>query len=173
MGKDPSEIQEWSEEISWRYVPTEHNPADIASQECDIQELKELIWLKGPSFLLNDSSSWPVNAHFELTKNQILLERGKTNVFFAVEDPHIFLLDPIEKYSSYKKLLRVTAFVVRFADILRKCKIEKNCPPTAIELKWAFFRLVEAIQKTNFSDKISKLQKSLVLPSNIIHTYIC
>ena len=159
-------------------MPTDHNPADIVSRGCDVRELKQSIWFEGPSLLLNDSASWPVNKHFELTENQISFEKRKTNVFLAVEDPQNCLLDLMEKYCSYKKLLRVTAFVVRFFDILRKRRVEKNCPPTAVELKLAFFRHVETIQKMEFSEEILRLQKSLVLHSNIqrltpfIHTFV-
>ena len=39
--------------------------------------------------------------------------------------------------------------------------------PIATEMKWPFYRLTEAIQKSNFSEEISKLQKSLILQSNI------
>ena len=59
------------------------------------------MWFEGLSYLLNDSSSWPVNEHFELTENQRLLETRKVNVFFAVEGTSNCLLDMISKYSSY------------------------------------------------------------------------
>ena len=66
-----AEIQEWSEEILQRHVPTDYNPADIVSRGCDVQELKQSICFERPSFLITVSSSWPVNKHFELTENKI------------------------------------------------------------------------------------------------------
>ena len=54
------------------------------------------------------------------------------------------------------------------SDLLTSLKYARShFPPTAIVLKWAFFQFVETIQKTNFSEEILKLQKSIVLPSNI------
>ena len=104
-------IQEWSDQVSWRHVPTEQNPADIVSRGSDVKDLENSIWFEGPSFLLSDSSKWPVNEHFELTENQKLSEAKKVCVFLAVEGTSNCLLDMMSKYSSYEKLLRVTCFV--------------------------------------------------------------
>ena len=89
-----AEIQECSDVI-WRHVPTKQNPADIVSRGCDVNELKNSIWFEGPSFLLSDSSKWPVNEHFELTENQHALEMRKTNIVLAVESQQNCLLDLI------------------------------------------------------------------------------
>ncbi|EFO84395.1 hypothetical protein CRE_19915 [Caenorhabditis remanei] len=46
--------------ITFRYVPTDENPADIASRGCSIQELKESdLWHKGPKFLSEREDRWP------------------------------------------------------------------------------------------------------------------
>ncbi|XP_037823707.1 uncharacterized protein LOC119612057 [Lucilia sericata] len=118
-----AEIQEWSENVSWRHVPTRHNPADLVSRGCDVDDLKQSIWFDGPSFLLNDNSMWPVNNHFELTEDQVSLEKRKTNVLAAVEKSmnleNVFL-KLIEDHSLYKKILRITCYVLRFIDCCRK-----------------------------------------------------
>ncbi|KAI8116345.1 hypothetical protein CVS40_11573 [Lucilia cuprina] len=165
-----AEIHEWSENVSWRHVPTRHNPADLVSRGCDVDDLKQSIWFDGPSFLLNDNSMWSVNNHFELTEDQVSLEKRKTNVLAAVEKSmnleNVFL-KLIEDHSLYKKILRITCYVLRFIDCCRKFEISKSKHPTAKEMNWAFYRLVEIIQRESFSEEIHKLQKSLVLPSNI------
>lgn len=35
------------------FVPSEHNPADIASRGCIVNELKNSSWFNGPSFCNN------------------------------------------------------------------------------------------------------------------------
>ena len=71
----------------------------------------------------------------------------------------------------------MTCFALRFIDSLRKRKTIQSIIPTAAEMKSSFYRLMEAIQISHLSGEISKLQKSLTLPSNIqkltpsIHTY--
>ena len=98
------------------------------------------------------------------------------NVFLAVEGTSNCLLDMISKYSSYDKLLRVTCFVLRFIDNLRRRKSNQSIIPTATEMKWSFYRLIEAIQKPNFLRRFLNYRN--LLSSNIqrltpfIHTFI-
>ncbi|XP_055841551.1 uncharacterized protein LOC129908806 [Episyrphus balteatus] len=93
-----SDIQEWAQKVSWRHVPTKQNPADILSRGCNVEEINASIWFKGPQFLLNEQSSWPVNSHFELSPEDEALEKRKTNmVLIAVEKPRTKLLDFIEE----------------------------------------------------------------------------
>ena len=120
VSKSVTGIQEWSDQVSWRHVPTKQNPADIVSRGSHVKDLRNSIWFIEPSFLLHDSCKWPVNKHFELTENQKLSETIKVSVFFAVEGTSNCLLDMISKYSSYEKLQRVTCVVLRFTDNLRK-----------------------------------------------------
>uniref|UniRef100_A0A1I7U681 Integrase catalytic domain-containing protein n=1 Tax=Caenorhabditis tropicalis TaxID=1561998 RepID=A0A1I7U681_9PELO len=43
-----------------RYVPTNANPADIATRGCSVEELRvNSLWNDGPSFIQKDRSQWP------------------------------------------------------------------------------------------------------------------
>ncbi|ETE57916.1 infB, partial [Ophiophagus hannah] len=44
-------IRRSSKPEQWRYVPTDHNPADHATRSIPASQLAELTWLKGPEFL--------------------------------------------------------------------------------------------------------------------------
>lgn len=44
-------------EIEWRYVPTDENPADLASRGAPV---KSALWQQGPAWL-QDKSKWPIN----------------------------------------------------------------------------------------------------------------
>ncbi len=44
-------IRQFSKPKQWRYIPTEHNPADIASRSIHASKLVESTWLTGPEFL--------------------------------------------------------------------------------------------------------------------------
>ena len=46
-----------TQEIEWRYVPTDENPADLASRGAPV---KSALWQQGPAWL-QDKSKWPIN----------------------------------------------------------------------------------------------------------------
>ena len=47
-------------DISFRYIVSEQNPADIATRGSVVSEIKQsTLWWHGPSCLQNDKSSWP------------------------------------------------------------------------------------------------------------------
>ena len=106
-------------------MPTKCNPADLLSRGCDVNELRDSIWFEGSVFLLQKSAV--------LTEEQESLEKRKSNVFFALERPKKILLIFIERFSSYKKMLRVMSYVLRFLDGARKRKNSKSAYPTATE----------------------------------------
>ena len=97
-----AEIQEWSDQIDWRHVPSRDNPADIVSRGCNVDELSESIWFMGPAFLLKECIDWPVNQHFVLSDEQLSLEKRKMNVFLAVDEQNS-IIELINKHSSYLK----------------------------------------------------------------------
>ncbi|EGT51378.1 hypothetical protein CAEBREN_15675 [Caenorhabditis brenneri] len=58
--KNLLELQQQKLEPTVRYVPSEENPADIASRGCSIKELKDSkLWHYGPEFLQQPETSWP------------------------------------------------------------------------------------------------------------------
>lgn len=54
------QIQSHSNKNQWRHVPTDQNPADIATRDISISELSDsLLWWKGPDFLRKNEADWP------------------------------------------------------------------------------------------------------------------
>ena len=55
-------IHDGSEPSQWNYVPTNINPADDVSRGLIVKELlNSERWFRGPEFLWEDKSSWPIN----------------------------------------------------------------------------------------------------------------
>ena len=55
------EIQSDSDAKQWRHVPTDQNPADVATRDISLADLaKNHLWWKGPEWLTQDKSFWPV-----------------------------------------------------------------------------------------------------------------
>ncbi|XP_055859254.1 uncharacterized protein LOC129921447 [Episyrphus balteatus] len=143
--------------------------ANILSRGCNVEEINASIWFKGPQFLLNEQSSWPVNSHFELSPEDEALEKRKTNmVLIAVEKPRTKLLDFIEEESSYTDLITTFAYIMRFFKI-SKNKTHKILEelPTAKERNLAFLRIIEIVQSYEFPEEIEKLRRKITLQNSI------
>ncbi|XP_055919381.1 uncharacterized protein LOC129951309 [Eupeodes corollae] len=163
-----SDIQEWTPKVLWKHVPTKQNPADIVSRGCNVDELNSSIWFKGPQFLLQEPSSWPVNLHFELSPEDEALEKRKTNMaLIAVEKPRSKLLQYIEEESSYIDLTITVAYLMRFLKGFKNKAEMLEESPTAKELNLAFLKIVEIIQNYEFPDEIQKLKKKVVLQDSL------
>lgn len=76
------EIGELTQGFSWKHVPTDHNPADLASRGVDPQYLQvESLWWEGPSFWKEGSSAWPKqpNKSSELPELKVYMQTECNN----------------------------------------------------------------------------------------------
>jgi len=105
-----SQIIDWSEPTEWRHVPTDSNPADIASRGENAISLPTLnMWWHGPSFLLSSSDDWPQDPK-TLTNNFTLEHKTVTSTCLLIPDtpPDIF------KYiSNWSCLISVVAKILQ------------------------------------------------------------
>ena len=142
------EIQENSSSDSWYHISGKHNPADHVSRGIDPDELPKL-WLTPPSFLFEPKDSW----------NKIL-SAEKTNVT-TIQQPVNAVID-IERFSKWTKLLKATAQVFRFLDIIKtKQKTALNC--TDIEKSRS--HLFKASQQNSFGTSICLMKQKKSLPT--------
>ena len=115
------EIHKLLPDATWQYCPTECNPADLVTRGISLQTLNNSdLWKQGPSWLAN-KDQWPTWDHGEVLHLQATDE--------ATEDPAVegdaqplkninHIID-INRFSSWSKLLRVSAYVLRF---IHNCK---------------------------------------------------
>lgn len=145
----------------WRHVSGSQNPADCASRGLFPHELLEHpLWWNGPDWLKQSPDEWP-NMEFASAKvddsNEVCLASLVT-----VEEP---VLD-LNRYSSFSKMKRVTAWILRFANnccARRKGTTRKTSPLTTEELVTAETYWVRASQREHFCKEIEtlKLKKNL------------
>ena len=114
----------------WRHCPGTLNPADMHSRGlCKDNDMN--VWIHGPVFLSQSRDQWPVtpvkedNDREEKDESCIinivdikLLE--KVNNSKSLGDCDMKKLFNIQRYSSMQKLLRVTCYVIRFIQQLKK-----------------------------------------------------
>ena len=108
------EIQTLLPASNWRYVSSNKNKAaDMLSKGCKKEGLETII--NGPDILKIPYEEWPKHPkHKETTLIEELVAERKCAVAMNVEP----LLN-LEKYNSWKKVLRITAYVFRFINNLR------------------------------------------------------
>ena len=119
------QIQAHSEAEQWRHVPTDKNPADIATRDITMTDMvNSTLWWKGPEFLRQSEDNWPPafkasekeNSDDEATNELKKLFSGEVNTITLtalLPKNKQSCLDPAhysvgELYNGYLKLLRFT-----------------------------------------------------------------
>lgn len=156
------EINDLTERNSWRHVPTNLNPADIASRGEDPKRVVDCtLWWEGPDYLKNDESKWPVIPNSKL----ILPELKVLTVNTKPENKKSELIK-FENYSNSSKLKRIFAYVLRF---INNCKKENTKSIGSLkhnELEQSLNYLIQIAQLESFKDEINLLKKGKSLTSS-------
>ncbi|XP_076302005.1 uncharacterized protein LOC143220175 [Lasioglossum baleicum] len=112
-----TKIHEALPDASWRYVPTDENPADCASRGLLPLELgNHPLWWTGPPWLRKQDATWPKSIP-SLPPDTCREERSTIPSCVIANNQQWSLA---KRYSSWPKLLRVTAYVLRFVVVARK-----------------------------------------------------
>ena len=114
------EILEHTSVDEWNHVASSDNPADAGTPGMSAEVLQSSSWVRGPDFLR--TKEFPFEPSIEVVKNiklgVVTKETDETNTSLAVsvtkstKEPRPQLI-PFDKYSSYQKLLRITAYALR------------------------------------------------------------
>ena len=114
-------IHELSSPSCWRYVDSEANPADHASRglrPTDTRGVEQ--WINGPDFLRCDEGEWPVRPKEIKVLPDDALEWKKD---VSVYETRLQQVDPLDSlvqhYSSWYRLLKALAWLVRFSNHLQ------------------------------------------------------
>jgi hypothetical protein len=110
------EIQELTQKNDWYWIESAKNIADIISRGADPSDMgPESKWQRGPTFLEKEVEEWPVKQTYsggELP-DQVISKTAPNVLTAQVADGQRSLAKVIDigRYSSYRKLLRVTVRV--------------------------------------------------------------
>ncbi|XP_036146899.1 uncharacterized protein LOC118646978 [Monomorium pharaonis] len=165
-----SKIQELLPDVSWHHVPTYDNPADCASRGIhggDI--LSHSTWWHGPPWLSLSREAWPPD--FESSETEFPEEKKVTSLYVA--EP-VYHWELATRFSSWNKLIRVTAYLLRFiANCRRKsrtteppsCRAALSCQ----EVSDARFFWIRQIQGEVFHSDLRSLKTTrTVVPKSWI-----
>ena len=156
------QIQDISEVNSWNYVPTEKNPADLASRGVNPDDTEKLhFWLEGPQFL-RESSEYtrlfeePSNVHADLEVRSACATEVCVN-------PDTL----INHYSNVRRLQRAVVWLGKFVKHLRGQEFEAE--NSVIEMESAAQALIRVVQRQLFEKEVIALtnKQSIAASSQI------
>lgn len=172
VGNRIAEIQELTKGIQWNHVRTNENPADLTSRGKIASELVDnSFWFNGPSWLSKDESEWPASAFVvdreveEATSIETVrlqtMTISKIDIVPRIEvkmkdQPFELLLD---RCGSMKKLVHVTARVLRFIDMAREKKRYRSICISQDEYLNAQSIWIKYHQRKFFSKEIESCKK--------------
>ena len=127
-------IRENLPEVYWRFCPGVQNPADIPSRGLDVTNPgRREKWLNGPKYLRLPQECWPINPEVLKNDRDEMCKEDKNvsvNVAFETLSDSVDItletklnMDVIinkRSFNSFKKLVMVTAYVMRFIDNCRR-----------------------------------------------------
>ena len=168
VGNRVSHIVELIAPDRWRHVVGTENPADCASRGLLPSELlQHTLWWDGPEWLSLNPRNWPQQT--EDTPQESVPEEERElclHTIVVAKQPLI----PIDHCSSFTKLKRITAWVFRFIQNSRSCKVNQarlDGPLTVPEVDAAEKYWVSLSQECYFADDIATLKcKHDIAPSS-------
>src|SRR5277367_5823106 len=160
------EILETTNIEDWRWVPTGENVADDATRNCSSQKDEER-WIHGPPFLYLPENSWPQeNVGSNSVEDEAELKREY--VGFVSESDERYLPD-VNRFSSMMKLLRSTAWILRY---VRNCRAKAKKQPllrgdlTVAEIRDAENLWIRQVQVESFGAEIKSLREKGTVPKD-------
>ena len=144
--------------VSWRYVPTDSNPADDITRGLSPTELGTgFRYNDGPKFLYESAELWPELKVKAPCEEDDVSEKKKGRWAGGSQENEVLL--GWKKYSSLTKLRRVTAYVMRFANNARVKKEARLLGAlTSNELRAAQDYLIKRAQVESLGEEIQCLE---------------
>ncbi|GBL94040.1 hypothetical protein AVEN_185016-1 [Araneus ventricosus] len=161
------EIQKLSVPNRWGRSPGKDNPADLLSRGTSAVKLvQNELWWHGPPWLKQTSDHWS-NLHRPILDSELCSEEldHRSSVHVAVAQQRESLVD-INRFSSLKTLLKVTAWVFLFVNNVRNINKSMNSYFTADEIQNAEHFWIKYVQAEFYSAEISALRNNKQLQNN-------
>ncbi|KMQ82551.1 integrase core domain protein, partial [Lasius niger] len=155
-------IQRTLPNARWYHIPSQDNPADCATRGLSPSELlKHPLWWQGPSWL-TDRNRWPAR-RMPATEEDELPEQ-RIRVLLANAEPEDNTL--LQRYSSLRRLLRITAWCRRWLRVLRAREFPSVLGPTLSpqELDEARRTWIRRVQAAWYDADLKALAKNQPLP---------
>lgn len=165
------EIRQLTDADNWNHCPGSQNPAELPSRGLSASELLTYtLWWNGPCFIAQTLVNPPLfddditeEAQVELARTpsaftQVLMSQEVTSRQYGISLENLM---SCSQYSSLEKLLRVTAYILRFVNQVKGVKTMDTCelslrPAEIVDAETLWIR---SVQLTAFERKLQFLLK--------------
>lgn len=118
-------IQSNTRSMDWVHVASEQNPADLISRGMNVNDfLQSKLWLNGPIWLQQKETEWPT-PRMQPTEQMIAEIKNECKIVknaFVYKALSTTNTDLLTKFSDFMRIKRITAYMLRFVDIILKKK---------------------------------------------------
>lgn len=164
-----SEIQSLSNINEWYHVKSEENPADMLSRGINPKSINESeLWWQGPYWLSCDKEQWNIS---DVSVDTDIPEQRSTSSVLSSIDHIDIMSELIKRISSFNRLLRISAYMLRFVNNIRRKPCERIYSVlTPLELENSLLVLVKTVQLDCFAKEYNCLlnKKELSNKSTIL-----
>lgn len=156
-------ILDHSDATQWKHISTSENPADCATRGLTPTEISKFsLWWNGPRWLREPHHTWPDSRlpHMEFSETALEAKSLKVHIHATSADVNF-----IDRFSTYNKLVRITAYVLRFSVNAQTRKQRNTGPLSASELDSALRCVVRMVQAETFDADMKAIRNHKRLPA--------
>lgn len=155
----------------WKYVPTEHNPADHGSRSLAAEKIESTSWWSGPAILLKSKSVAPEKGPFELIDPESDAEiRQNATVLVTRTSSSSLGSTRFERFSKWTSLVKAVAYLRHIAHSFKSkdCKGWHLCRTSLTEetLTQAEHTIIRCVQNEVYAEEIKRIKAKQDLPCN-------
>lgn len=157
-----TQIQLITDSDNWSHIRSHENPADLISRGVDPNVLTNSeLWWVGPPWLADKPEQWPQQP------DEAVTDVPDQKQVIALATVTCSTNELFNRYSDYMRLVRVTAYCLRFINCIQPVRKRRpidsakpeNVSLTQVEIQNAQETLVRLAQREIFSDEINSLVK--------------
>ena len=165
VGNRISHISQLIPPDQWNHVPGPENPANCASRGLYPSELLDhKLWWIGPVWLTSPPSEWPQRSDILPQEHSDEIRQSCHQAITDSTSPLVHF----DQYSSFNRLKRITAWILRFIHNCHNKERHKKVHPhlTTEELAKAEMYWISLLQKDHFSVEIKSLKGNATIPES-------
>ncbi|XP_055017008.1 uncharacterized protein LOC129411104 [Boleophthalmus pectinirostris] len=155
----------------WKYIPSEHNPADHGSRSLAAEKIERTTWWSGPAFLLNTKSGAPEKGPFKLIDPESDVEiRQNATVLVTRTTSGSLGSMRFERFSKWTSLVKAVAYLCHIAHSFKSkdCEGWHLCKTslTGESLTRAEYTIIRCVQHEVYAEEIKRIKAKQDLPRN-------